>query len=143
MKRTELLELLDEIKRALETERRNGGEEDYPRLYHSIVALESEPVPSLKIIPNKDGVYDPKTAFFLTVSATAPKNAAPRTGRGPKVVAGPSGHKKVKCENCLVKVEYAPKDVQERNGTDYGGGPDGARWINCPGCNEQIILESW
>lgn len=47
------------------------------------------------------------------------------------------------CKNCGVKLEYAPNDVKEHYGTDYGGGPDGQKWIDCPNCSKRVILESW
>lgn len=47
------------------------------------------------------------------------------------------------CNKCGVTLEYAPVDVKERHGTDYGGGPDGTKWIVCPKCNNLVILESW
>ena len=51
--------------------------------------------------------------------------------------------KEASCELCGAPVGYRPNEVQERNGTDYGGGPDGARWIVCPGCGGQIVLKRW
>jgi len=47
------------------------------------------------------------------------------------------------CANCGATLEYVPKDIKERHGTDWGGGPDGAKWIVCPECNKEVILESW
>lgn len=57
-----------------------------------------------------------------------------------RVVKKPSGHKRKKCEHCLATIEYAPNEVKERNGTDYSGGPDGERWVVCPGCSGKVIL---
>lgn len=51
--------------------------------------------------------------------------------------------KRIVCRNCGVKLEYVPNDVKERHGTDYGGGPDGCKWINCPKCGKQVVIESW
>jgi len=51
--------------------------------------------------------------------------------------------KRVLCEHCGATLEYVPNDVKERHGTDYGGGPDGCKWIDCPNCNKSVILESW
>jgi hypothetical protein len=47
------------------------------------------------------------------------------------------------CNNCGVEVEYLPMHVKSRHGTDMGGGPDGAEWIECPKCKAGIILRSW
>lgn len=51
--------------------------------------------------------------------------------------------KKAACEHCGALIGYRPQDVKERHGTDYGGGPDGAKWIECPSCGNRIILERW
>jgi len=51
--------------------------------------------------------------------------------------------KKAACEHCGALVGYHLNDVKERHGTDYGGGPDGAKWVVCPGCSKRIILERW
>lgn len=55
----------------------------------------------------------------------------------------PNVVKQVVCRNCGVKLEYLPIDVKEYSGTDYSGGPDGHRWIDCPKCSKKVILESW
>ena len=55
----------------------------------------------------------------------------------------PSVIKRTVCGNCGATLEYVPKDVKERNGTDYSGGSDGEKYIVCPECNEKVILESW
>lgn len=47
------------------------------------------------------------------------------------------------CGNCGVKLEYVPNDVKSRHGTDISGGPDGAEWIVCPKCDNEIILRTW
>lgn len=62
---------------------------------------------------------------------------------GPRVVAGPSGHKRVKCPRCLVTIEYAPKDLRRHDGTDISGGPDGREWVVCPGCGGEATTRSW
>ncbi len=46
-------------------------------------------------------------------------------------------------DGCGYKIEYVPNDVQEYHGRDYGGGPDGHKYIRCPNCSKKIILESW
>jgi len=55
----------------------------------------------------------------------------------------PSVVKRTVCSNCGVTLEYLPKDVKERHGRDYSGGPDGDKHITCPSCNEKVILERW
>lgn len=55
----------------------------------------------------------------------------------------PSVVKQAICRSCGVKVEYLPIDIKSRHGTDYGGGPDGAEWVDCPKCQKQIVLKSW
>jgi hypothetical protein len=62
---------------------------------------------------------------------------------GVQVVGPPSGHKKIKCHNCLVMLQYAPKDVKSYSGTDYGGGPDGHEYIFCSLCKAKVIIKSW
>lgn len=61
----------------------------------------------------------------------------------PRIVKPPSGHECKKCPGCLATVEYAPNEVQERNGRDISGGPDGCKYVICPGCREWIVLERW
>lgn len=51
--------------------------------------------------------------------------------------------KEIVCGNCASTLEYVPKDVKNYSGTDYGGGPDGREWIDCPECNAQVTIRSW
>lgn len=51
--------------------------------------------------------------------------------------------KQVICRNCGATLEYTPNEVQSRHGTDYGGGPDGEEWVNCPNCGHKAIIRSW
>lgn len=51
--------------------------------------------------------------------------------------------KKISCRNCGARLVYTPNDVKERNGTDYGGGPDGEEYVVCPSCNKRAIIRSW
>lgn len=62
-----------------------------------------------------------------------------------RIVEGkPPVEKEIVCNNgCGRTVAYVPNDVKSRSGTDYGGGPDGCSWVNCPGCGKKIIIESW
>ncbi len=60
-----------------------------------------------------------------------------KTEPDPKVV------KRVVCGNCGATLEYVPRDVKSCHGTDYGGGPDGCEWVDCPNCKEDVVLRSW
>lgn len=51
--------------------------------------------------------------------------------------------KEVVCGHCGATLEYVPNDVKEYHGTDYGGGPDGKKWVVCPNCGEEAIISSW
>lgn len=51
--------------------------------------------------------------------------------------------KQIVCRGCGATIEYVPNEVQSRSGTDYGGGPDGVEWVNCPNCGKQITIRSW
>lgn len=51
--------------------------------------------------------------------------------------------KQIICRSCGVTLEYAPIDIKERHGTDIGGGPDGAQYINCPKCQHEVIIKRW
>lgn len=58
-------------------------------------------------------------------------------GEDPEVV------KRATCHNCAARLEYTLSEVQEYRGTDYGGGPDGRKWINCPRCGREVVLKAW
>jgi hypothetical protein len=52
--------------------------------------------------------------------------------------------KEVTCRNCGAINEYYSKDVRLLySGTDYSGGPDGARGFNCAECHSEIKTEVW
>ena len=51
--------------------------------------------------------------------------------------------KEIVCRNCGATLEYVPSEVLRRDGTDYGGGPDGEEWVNCPNCGKKAIIRSW
>lgn len=51
--------------------------------------------------------------------------------------------KQIGCKNCGAVLEYYPVDVKSVHGTDYGGGPDGCEWVDCPQCGKQAIIRSW
>lgn len=64
----------------------------------------------------------------------------------PRVIKeAPRKEKKVVCKNCGRTIGYFNNDIKEYHGTDIGGGPDGCKWIVCPGedCGKDIVLESW
>lgn len=60
-----------------------------------------------------------------------------------KVKPGKKVVKRITCCHCGAKLEYVPNDVKERHGRDYGGGPDGEEWVDCPNCNKKAIIRSW
>lgn len=51
--------------------------------------------------------------------------------------------KRITCRSCASVLEYTLSEVKSRHGTDYGGGPDGAEWVDCPNCGRQAIIRSW
>lgn len=51
--------------------------------------------------------------------------------------------KRVTCRGCASILEYTLSEVKEVNGTDYGGGPDGMEWVDCPHCGGKAVLRSW
>lgn len=55
----------------------------------------------------------------------------------------PKVTKRISCCHCGTRLEYVPADVKTRHGTDYGGGPDGAEWVDCPKCGKQAVIRSW
>ena len=66
----------------------------------------------------------------------------PRKDTMPRIVSPPEP-KHVKCGDCRATIEYMPEEVEERHGTDYGGGPDGWKRIKCPrpGCPGHGYIE--
>jgi hypothetical protein len=57
-------------------------------------------------------------------------------------IIDPNPHKSVVkeaiCQNCGVTLEYTPSDVKEQVVTDYGGGSDMVKWIDCPKCGHDV-----
>lgn len=51
--------------------------------------------------------------------------------------------KRVSCRGCGARLEYVPNDVKSYSGTDYGGGPDGMEWVDCPKCGKRAVIRSW
>ena len=50
---------------------------------------------------------------------------------------------KATCKSCASILEYTLSEIKKYRGTDWGGGPDGTDWIDCPSCGHQVILRSW
>lgn len=64
----------------------------------------------------------------------------------PRVIEDvPAVEKRATCSHCGRTIAYVDNDVQEYRGRDISGGPDGMRWVVCPGtgCGKKIVLESW
>lgn len=57
----------------------------------------------------------------------------------------PRKEKKITCEACGHRIAYVDNDVKRHDGTDYGGGPDGREWIDCPNeaCRKMITIRTW
>lgn len=55
----------------------------------------------------------------------------------------PKALKQATCKNCAAILEYTQHEVKEYHGHDYSGGSDGMEWIDCPRCNEKVVLKSW
>lgn len=51
--------------------------------------------------------------------------------------------KTIDCRFCGATLEYMPADVKRQDGHDWGGGPDGQEWIDCPDCKRPVIIRSW
>lgn len=51
--------------------------------------------------------------------------------------------KRITCKSCASILEYTLNEVKSRHGTDYGGGPDGCEWVDCPSCGNKAIIRSW
>ena len=60
-------------------------------------------------------------------------------------IVEPSTGKRVKYRDCGATIEYLPEEVERRDGTDYGGGPDGWERVKCPrpGCPGHGYIRSW
>ena len=44
------------------------------------------------------------------------------------------------CTNCGVKLEYVPADTREETRTDYTGGSDTYRVLDCPKCKKKLTV---
>ncbi len=47
------------------------------------------------------------------------------------------------CRNCGSTLQYVPRDIKERIETDYGGGRDLIKYIDCPECNEHVTVKGY
>lgn len=54
-----------------------------------------------------------------------------------------SAVKRITCRDCASVLEYTKKEVRSYHGTDYGGGPDGQEWVDCPNCGGRAVIRSW
>ena len=54
-----------------------------------------------------------------------------------------SAVKRVTCRNCASKLEYTLSEVQSFTSHDYGGGSDLNHYINCPKCNQQVVVKGY
>lgn len=54
-----------------------------------------------------------------------------------------SAVKRITCRKCATILEYTLSEVKEQHGTDYSGGPDGRKWVDCPNCGGQAVIRSW
>ena len=52
----------------------------------------------------------------------------------------PTVVKQTTCGNCGVTLEYTPNDVREDWRTDYTGGKDCYRIVDCPKCQNSITV---
>lgn len=56
----------------------------------------------------------------------------------------PAAVKRITHRACGAILEYTEKEVRTLwSGTDYGGGPDGAKGFTCPNCGDNVIVERW
>lgn len=57
----------------------------------------------------------------------------------------PEKKRRVRCDDCDALIEYEKSEIEERHGTDYGGGPDGWKRVKCPapGCAGHGYIERW
>ena len=54
----------------------------------------------------------------------------------------PEDFKRTQCEECFVKIEYAPDEVTSSYQSDYGGGGDTYYWIRCPRCGKDVQVSN-
>lgn len=56
-------------------------------------------------------------------------------------VVKPQEAKQVKCRKCGSVLEYVFTEIQERTVVDYGGGRDTHRFIVCPACTNEVVVQ--
>ena len=54
-----------------------------------------------------------------------------------------SAVKRITCKGCASILEYTLCEVKELTWTDYGGGPSGREWVDCPNCGHKVTIRSW
>jgi competence CoiA-like predicted nuclease len=60
-----------------------------------------------------------------------------------EIIVRGKGAKQITCRSCDSVLQYHKGEVKEYHGRDYSGGPDGKEWIDCPVCNEEVIIRAW
>lgn len=55
------------------------------------------------------------------------------------IVTPPPG-KPATCRECGAGLTYMPGDVQRGTSTDYGGGKEHYKYIQCPACASKVIV---
>ena len=58
-------------------------------------------------------------------------------------VPHPSVVKEVVCRNCGATLNYVPMDIKEEVHTDYGGGRETYRYIQCPPCGHKQTVKGY
>lgn len=53
----------------------------------------------------------------------------------------PSVVKETICRNCGATLNYVPNDVKEDYSTDYTGGKDYYKYIQCPPCGNKVHVK--
>lgn len=48
--------------------------------------------------------------------------------------------KQVICRNCGCTLEYVPNDIKIFTSTDYVGGTDVVKYIECPSCKAEVVV---
>ena len=55
----------------------------------------------------------------------------------------PSVVKEAVCRNCGSTLQYVPRDIKERTVSDYGGGREIVRYIDCPTCSDRVTVRGY